>query len=344
MPAVQAAREAARRMQCTNNMKQLALSVHTYHDVYNSVPGFGWGPNQNYSPHVGLLPMLEQAPRADQINSVAYQYNDGSDSQYNPYNASLDAWKGPISAFLCPSDGKAKAGAEGFAANNYCWSRADYEDEYYGQSGSAERNTRTLFAQTYSGSAQSGWCIPASYNFSACIDGLSNTVMLSERCASPATGLTTTVVDNMVKGGILSGDSTHWYNPAACMEYQNGPEYANYPAGTPVASQGTYYGYYGHNYARFNTITPPNSPSCSYEEYNPKNDASVYPPTSYHSGGVNVAMADGSVHFISDTIATDFSDGMSGRKQKYDGYSGASSFGVWGALGSINGGEAAMLP
>ncbi|MBQ9813925.1 MAG: DUF1559 domain-containing protein [Thermoguttaceae bacterium] len=339
LPAVQAAREAARRMQCTNNLKQLALAVHNYHDVQNNLPGFGWGANQNYTPHVGILPQIEEAPRYQEIDSVQHQYWDGTGTAYNPYSTAINAWKGPISAFLCPSDAKASKGWNNFAANNYCYSMGDFEDEYYGQNPGATRNKRTLFGFTYSGSWQSGWCVARPATWSACTDGLSNTVLMSERCASPG-DRGTQVADESIKGGILSGETSHYYNPSICLTYRgDGNLYVNYGSAAPVASQGTFFGYYGHCYARFSTILPPNAPSCSYEKYNPINDASLYPPTSYHSGGVNVAMGDGSVKFVSDTINVDFSDGMTGKKQKDYGYSGKSSFGVWGAMGSINGGE-----
>ena len=335
LPAVQAAREAARRMQCTNNLKQLALAVHNYTDVNNNLPGFGWGANQNYTAHVGILPQIEQGARFQQIYGVQDQYYNGTGTDYNPYSG-FAAWKGPIDAFVCPSDGRARTGANGFAANNYCYSMGDFEDEYYGQDPGATRNKRTFFGFTASGTKQPGWCIARAANWSSCTDGLSNTVLMSERCTSPSTDYS--VADSTIFGGILAAQTSHYYNPSVCLTFRDGRNYANYGSSKPVASQGTYFGYYAHNHARFSTILPPNSPSCTYDS-NPQLDASLYPATSYHSGGVNVAMADGSVRFVSDTINVDFSDGMTGKLQKDNGYSGKSSFGVWGAMGSINGGE-----
>ena len=77
LPAVQAAREAARRMQCTNNHKQLGLAVHNYHDTYKSLParaGGTQGPtnldNQGWlSAWIVLLPFYEQAPMYEQITA-----------------------------------------------------------------------------------------------------------------------------------------------------------------------------------------------------------------------------------------------------------------------------------
>ncbi len=98
LPAVQAAREAARRMSCSNNMRQIGLSVHNYHAAYNRMPsgwiselpadepGWGWG--------AALLPFMEEQPLYEKINfSVAI-----SDTQHEKVREQV------VSTFLCPSD------------------------------------------------------------------------------------------------------------------------------------------------------------------------------------------------------------------------------------------------
>lgn len=88
----------------------------------------------------------------------------------------------------------------------------------------------------------------------------------------------------------------------------------------------------------FTTVMPPNSPSC-FKYNREQGQVVLIPPTSYHSGGVNVGMLDGSVRFISDTIDTNgLADIPTGINLK-----GASPMGVWGALGSPNGGETVAL-
>jgi prepilin-type N-terminal cleavage/methylation domain-containing protein len=102
LPAVQAAREAARRMQCSNNTKQISLSLHNYHDVYNKLP-INYRPSgttfqANYSTWSwmqGILPFIEQAPLYGQL-TPATPMRDANN---------LRVSETVIRTFLCPSDG-----------------------------------------------------------------------------------------------------------------------------------------------------------------------------------------------------------------------------------------------
>src|SRR5262245_13487842 len=82
LPAVQAAREAARRIKCANNLKQYGLAIHNYHDVYNSLPPGGlwnvssldWGiPAPSWQ--VRVMPFMEQQPLYDRVNWDLLNYN-----------------------------------------------------------------------------------------------------------------------------------------------------------------------------------------------------------------------------------------------------------------------------
>ena len=111
LPAVQQAREAARRSQCKNNLKQLGLALHNYHDTFTVFPpgsiGYsftkaaGDNSNQTFSPLVMILPYIDQAPLYNK-----FDFNVG----YN--DAPNDALAGPIPAFLCPSYAGPTSGSE----------------------------------------------------------------------------------------------------------------------------------------------------------------------------------------------------------------------------------------
>lgn len=85
----------------------------------------------------------------------------------------------------------------------------------------------------------------------------------------------------------------------------------------------------------FHTVHPPNSPSCMRAEMN-YGDYGIYPPSSYHSGGVNSVFFDGSCRFVPESISFGAADAVFQ-------LSGESPFGIWGAIGTPNCGEAKSL-
>jgi prepilin-type processing-associated H-X9-DG protein len=165
------------------------------------------------------------------------------------------------------------------------------------------------------------------------IDGTSNTVAISETAASPEVITGTAPV--VLRGGLayqpnIRSSTGSGIHAGKCMLMRSG----NNEISSPIRSlRGRRWGDGRASMIGFNTILPPNSPSCC------RSDASqwgIYSATSYHSGGVNIALVDGSGRFISDTIDC----GKYNTDQATKVYfSSESPFGVWGALGSINGGE-----
>jgi len=107
LPAVQAAREAARRMSCSNNLRQIGLAFHSYHDTHKTLPytTSAWGPtgvvgsgNRGWSWNSFILPYIEQQAAYSQID-----FND-----FVPVNNNRNILKNPIPLSICPSDGKVK--------------------------------------------------------------------------------------------------------------------------------------------------------------------------------------------------------------------------------------------
>src|SRR5437660_7925075 len=109
LPAVQKVREAADRLKCTNNLKQIGLALHNHHDSLGSFPASRNYPSAfTYSAHARLLPFIEQDSIYKTINFSA-PYNDPS----NAFASSA-----PVSIFQCPSDSQSRIPA-GWAGTNY---------------------------------------------------------------------------------------------------------------------------------------------------------------------------------------------------------------------------------
>ncbi|MDR2761058.1 MAG: DUF1559 domain-containing protein, partial [Planctomycetaceae bacterium] len=363
LPAVQAAREAARRIKCSSNIRQHLLGIHNYHESYNAITGVGLGPHQNYSQHVGLLPFVEQTARYEIINSFTKLAESAMDAVCDPF-ATHDAWKGTMDFHCCPSDTDSRKGAadlttptsRNFTATNYCFSTGDYHPVYPFCSKSETTtysgvtyfrdtsNKRTFFQQQQvpaSGHRFSAnldginrSSIPVELSFSAAEDGLSNTLIVSERVSKPyhylriraqairgpnlymyimgdrpITAMTAMAVCKSIRGGVIVGEGTAsktFQNPQYALTTYKGNKDDYKYSGTlyPIAGQGTYFGYFGFMQTRFNTILPPNSPSVgsSLNVDGFDRDRIMMPPTSNHPGGVNCGTADGSVTFINETI------------------------------------------
>jgi prepilin-type N-terminal cleavage/methylation domain-containing protein len=359
LPAVQSAREAGRRMQCSNNLKQVALAVHVHHDIHNVCPSIGGLGSANLSPWITMLPFLEQGARYDLLAAVNFDatpyYTTNLTVRQSITNRNA-AYRGKWQSVLCPSDGgSAGTGSDDWTPANYVFSMGDYSPYYYwGANGDntdaamwSSWNPRTLFPEVCD------WEYKRNdpRNFSACNDGLSNTIILSERAVSLGEG-----EDHHIKTGYLVYVNTWITSPASCRDtYRDGNTFKNLGAANrqrPMSGQGRVPFYERFNCALFNTMLPPNSISCGYDNTNsPGAYAAFVPPTSWHVGGANGAMGDGAVRFIPDTIdtgdlnfirvsrRTGLATTQGGEKQ----VDGASPYGIWGAMGSINGGESAAL-
>ena len=173
-------------------------------------------------------------------------------------------------------------------------------------------------------------------SMSSLIDGTSNTIAISERVSAP------TLSSNSMKGfyiRLTATDADAKKDSCLASQSTSEPGFYNTSLGTTTNIVGYLFqeGRSGNVY--FNTVIAPNGPSCGYLD-----TVGIFTVTSNHRGGVNAALADGSVRFISDTIDTGSStyDGSTDASDPHT-KQGPSPFGVWGALGSINGGESTAL-
>lgn len=320
LPAVQAAREAARRMQCSNNLKQLGLALHNYHDGYKGLPST-WIKMKDrdcFSAFISLLPYMEQTNIYEGILSI------GCDpwmffSHPTLYN--------PISSFSCPSDGMASNIGPNAPRTNYALSLGDAVLQMAHPTFTDNVHNRGLFRP-------GEWKTLASAP-----DGLSNTIAFGEFVISDTVGT------SKVKGGFWVNYSMNMIDgepykidPGICM---NNARKAGSPQtlNTPVAGlgRGNMYSHAALCYTTFNTALPPNAPTCI-----PVSSETVwgfYTGASNHTGGINVSLADGSVHFVSDTVDC---GGLPIHVQGTS-LSGESSFGIWGAMGTPAGGESKTL-
>ncbi len=330
LPAVQAAREAARRMQCTNNLKQLGLGIHNYHDVMGSFPPGNFG-NLNSTVNWGvisycptLLPFCEQTARWDDY--VAYgKQNLGGHFPWSQ-TACPAVSQGTIPYMNCPSDPNVKTTSlNGMLRNSYCGSLGD---TLY-MSGERDINNRGFFA---GGCAYFGtvvWMKMASI-----LDGTSNTIALSEMCNAMSNS------GKKVKGNWPQNAMTTSDPPSVCSGRRSTTDQSLFDSSLSVRgteSRGCQWTNASRGVNYFQTVLPPNAPSCSYGLYG--SSQGLWTVSSYHSGGVNSLYVDGSVHFISETVDTgDLSSTSDPSKVQ-----GKSPFGVWGAIGSTNGGETKTL-
>jgi len=338
-------------MQCTNNLKQLSLACQVYHDAHKSFPlgsdcwgavgGNGWSA-RSMSGWVFVLPFIEQGALYEQYMQV-YQSPDpyaARESGRNP--ADLRVWDWPfenirvVSAHFmaCPSDGRGNTLNGSHRSGTYVMSAGDYCIKAEGHAwggGDGSSYSRGAFQPLM-------WTSMGDIS-----DGTSNTASCTERLAGERGNSIKRAVARNVSNALSSTNHDVCYNPnhtfvpQECMNLRgaNGSFSPNVPNGFIADSGDTPPGgrwYDGQTLMVWaNFILPPNAPSCS--SGGGHNDPALHPPTSNHTGGVNCSLVDGSVQFISDTIAT----GDLTRRAIRGG--GATNYGPWGALGSRAGGE-----
>jgi prepilin-type N-terminal cleavage/methylation domain-containing protein/prepilin-type processing-associated H-X9-DG protein len=349
LPAVQAAREAARRAQCTNNLKQIGLAVANYESGNGAYPmAMYQGPALGYGGYngtwyagstafVALLPYFEQTALAN-----AYNYSIAS---YDLGNRTVLA--SGIAALWCPSDPTISQGAPASTQSNFGTYISSTQTVYRNSYGVSMGIWLSSLWPTPSGSLNSGtnagplanaqqngngvFNYQASNKLSSITDGTSNTIALGE----------------IANGMIPTANGQTGYNIWAFSGYN-------------VGESGVVSSMYGVNpWKRFGVIDPttgaPPSYYISIYDCGGNGCGSVWQIAasvgSFHPGGANVGMADGSVRFIKETIASFPANALPATNYGTNGpgpyYSGYNTYGmfpgtqmpVFNALSTRNGGE-----
>ncbi len=351
LPAVQAAREAARRMQCSNNLKQMGLAVLNYESTYKKMPNKAGGtanscgscPERNAANYerlsifVPLLPFIEQTALYNRIQagnesstgSVVVPIAPGGPSGWFPKNdgtASYFPWAQSIPGYQCPSDPPIPLSAGGHGTNSYAVNIGDQIIAINGGSQSLRG--------PFGGSRMYK-------SIGALTDGTSNTIAFSERVAHNANNLNNGVFIASNGSQLVTRYTAQQPNiqtsPSSCLATAIGNRYA--PGINLKARFSVLWTDSQAERTAFNTVLGPNKPACFGDTITAADSTVVIlPASSMHTGGVNTSYCDGSVHFISDSIDTGNTSAINATAAS-PRPSGQSLYGAWGALGTADGGE-----
>jgi len=288
LPAVQQAREAARRTQCKNNLKQLGLAMHNYHDVHSAFPQLVHGVNRGadgawgrewggLSVHTMFLPYIDQAPLYNLVDQSVYWHD-------NPNRA---LFRTKLAAFQCPSDPKPGSSNDGF--NNYGASTGPN----FGWEADLNR-VKGMFHLRYSTRIRD------------ITDGTSNTIAFAE--------MTTGDNDNgtyvVQRGDFARAQSLAGINPVKPTRIQMETYGQSCAAGggDHRSDRGLSWGNPMMSGTGVNTIVTPNWKYPNGHECGGcgSGDArGVWATRSVHTGGSQHLLGDGAVRFISENIDFD---------------------------------------
>jgi prepilin-type N-terminal cleavage/methylation domain-containing protein/prepilin-type processing-associated H-X9-DG protein len=268
LPAVQKVREAASRMKCANNLKQIGLACHNFHDTTGALPSGGKppvNPGSQFSALAQLLPYMEQ----DNV----YRLINFNFPPQDPANAA--ARNVTLPGFRCPSDKDNPMPSLG-GATNYM----------------ANTGTMPCFVIPDPTMFNGVFYVNTQCKLADLLDGTSNTALFSERLlADGSNGIVSPVEDvffSPADPGMMPDDAL-----ALCMAVDINNLANQFPLfmGAPWL----------HHQHRYQHISPPNGRSCGFFLVG----RATMPPSSRHPNGVNVLLGDGSVRWVSNNVSLD---------------------------------------
>jgi len=274
LPAIQKARESAARTQCTNNLKQIGLAIHTYESITGYLPANGMFGADYYSVHARILPYIEQSALYQKVNLTTWASSQPTVTGQR------------IALYLCPDEVNDRPASSARYPTNYATGMGDWAVEYW--------TTGTGGNGAFPCAPQPGkdWM-----RLTDITDGTSTTIGLAEVKAfgswlagSGAEPVVppTTPADVLALGGTLNANATHqgW---AECIGIYIELTFV-FPPNTAVN-----YVSAGHTYDVDYLYAKPQNPGTLV-------DYAAFTSRSYHPGGVNALFMDGSVHFITNSI------------------------------------------
>jgi prepilin-type N-terminal cleavage/methylation domain-containing protein/prepilin-type processing-associated H-X9-DG protein len=299
LPAVQAAREAARRMQCVNNLKQMGLAMHNYHQINDCFPPACLqqkaGTNADFSAHDRLLGGLEQNALYNAMN-----WNLPADNTTYSTYANSTVTTNRLSVFLCPS------------ATPPSWNSITMS--LYGLNIQAPGNSYFVSlgsSLTVTGASENGpFCFDGpTLGIRDITDGTSNTIGVGEWRIGTGNINTIAIPQDIIKLGVgmqpnntanMPGNGANFMvwvaQCAAAIKSNRDPKH------TPYLGEAWSFGLMGSSIG--NILLPPNSkyPNCSASKVGGGIQAAgMFTLSSFHPGGANVLMCDGSVRFMKDS-------------------------------------------
>lgn len=301
LPAIQAAREAARRSQCVNNLKQLGVAMHNFHDTYKKFPRnylqIGNNAWEAVSANYHLLPFMEQGPLHDQ--SQTYQTIATSTAAERTANWSWfynTLMNSDVPTFHCPSSQQAPR-------------RGTHPNGWDGPGTSYAWSTGSSVYTVWAGNAFNGMIAYQNDRYMADVhDGLSNVLLASEILSgSGMTGTTAKYPYDIfyTNDGLFTAVVNKDFPTSAELE-AIGNAARTAPSGSR-SNNGTMWGWYAAAQSTLTTAAPPNwalpsagggcCPGGAHDWGN-----GIIPPRSMHPGGVNAVLGDASVRFISSDI------------------------------------------